>query len=525
MPSDQRLHPTTLLFDLVKHLRNFALPALLVFFGTSQSSGGPGGMFGRMPTGWEVWLLVPLVPAVLASVARYLTFRLRYDADELIIRSGLVFRNQRHVPFSRIQNLDAVQNVFHRLLGVVEIRVETGSGKGEEARLSVLPRAAFDEMRRRVFEGRSAAEPVRLKTDDADDQVQVKPDASDATGKTLLHLPIRELLLCGFLENKGLVPIGVAYGVIWESGILGGFWNRLFGAETFGRGFLRESAASFFGSQGMSLGGIAIVLAGLAGLLLFVRGVSTVWAFVRLYDFRLTRVPEDLRIEFGLFTRVTATIPIRRVQTITIREGPLYRWLDRASVRVETAGGTGSESAVTRDRQWLAPLIRRPALPGLLDQIVRGFDMDAVSWQPVHPRAFRRALKPLLAVAASVSLISAPAIGWGAIVVLVLMLGWALIFARQHVAHLGWAEHDEVVLMRSGWIWRHVTLARANKIQAVSLHQSPFDRRAVMARVRVDTAGAGESSRRVDIPYLDRNVAARLAGRLAAQAASTAFRW
>ena len=79
--------------------------------------------------------------------------------------------------------------------------------------------------------------------------------------------------------------------------------------------------------------------------------------------------------------------------------------------------------------------------------------------------------------------------------------------------------------MRSGWIWRSVTLARANKIQSVSLHESPFDRRATMARVRVDTAGAGTASHRVNIPFLDRAGAAALADRLAAQAASTEFRW
>jgi len=58
----------------------------------------------------------------------------------------------------------------------------------------------------------------------------------------------------------------------------------------------------------------------------------------------------------------------------------------------------------------------------------------------------------------------------------------------------------------------------------VALHQSPFDRRAAMARVRVDTAGAGEFTR-IDIPYLDGAVARGLHERLAAQAANTAFRW
>lgn len=520
MPSDQRLHPATLLFDIAKQVRRFAIPAVLVLFGASRSSGGPGGSFGRIPDGWEVWLLVLFVPAVAASVVRYLTFRLQYQSHELIIRSGLLFRNERHVPFAKIQNLDAVQNVFHRLLGVVEIRVETGGGKDEEARLSVLPIAAFAEMRRRVFEGRSA-ETVAATTNEA---VPLQPESA---GYTLLHLPVRELLLCGFLENKGLILIGAVYGAAWESGLLGGLWSRMFGDETASRGFFRSLAERFAEGQRVPLAAIAIGLVMLAALLLLVRMVSMAWAVLRLYDFRLTRVREDLRIEFGLFTRVAATIPIRRVQTITIRQGPIHRWLGRATVRVETAGGRAEPNAAgPRDREWLAPLIRVAALRDLLDQIVPGFDVSAVAWQPLHPRAFRRALKPRLAFAAIVALAWAMIVGsTSAVLVLMLLLAWTVIGTRQYVRHLQWAEHDEVVLMRSGWIWRQQTVARANKIQSVSVRQSPLDRRATMARVRVDTAGAGVTSHRVDIPYLDQSAAADLAGRLAGQAASTAFRW
>ena len=517
MPSEHRLHPATLLFDVAKHLRNFAFPAVLVWLG-ARSSGGPDGAFGRMPAGWEVWMLILLVPAVAASAVRYLTFRLRYDGRELVIRSGLLFRTERHVPFANIQNLDAVQNPVHRLFGVVEIRVETGGGKGEEARLSVLPRAAFDEMRRRVFEGRSA---FALRAA-ADEEAEPRPESA---ATTLLHLPLRELLLCGFLENKGMILIGAAYGIAWESGLLGGFWSRLFGEQTYGRGMVRQAVKGFFQGEGLSLAVAGVALGGLAVFLLVVRVISMAWAFLRLYDFRLSRSGEDLRMQYGLLTRVAATIPIRRIQTITIRQGPLYRWLSRASVRVETAGSAVPEAGGHGDRQWVAPLIRLSALPGLLDQIAPGLDRSTVPWQSVHPRAFRRALKPGLVIAVLVAAIWAVTLGRSAILVLMLLSTWTVIATRQYIRHLAWAEHDAAVLMRSGWIWRQETLASANKIQAVSLRQSPFDRRAGMARLRVDTAGAGPSSHRVDIPYLDRTVAMRLAGRLAAQAASTEFRW
>jgi putative membrane protein len=519
MPSEQRLHPATLLFDLAKHARNFAVPAVLVIFGTSQSSVGPWGMSSGIPSGWESWLLVLFVPAAIASIVRYLTFRLRYDEHELVIRSGVIFRRERHVPFSRIQNVDAIQNVVHRLLGVVEVRIETGGGNDEEARLSVLPYAAVHELRARVFDGHEHAHP------------SVPSHPTDPTHRThsthpvLLRLPLREVLLFGFLENKGMVLIATAFGVGWESGVLRRLSDGAFAAgANVDRGTFRALISTVFDGGPLPIAGIAIAVAMVASILVLVRVVSMAWALVRLHDFQLTRAGEDLRTGYGLFTKVAATVPIRRVQAITIDTGPLHRLLKRASVRVATAGGTGTQQA-SNVREWLAPLIRQDALPALLQEVVPGFDLTAVEWQAVHPRAFARAVKPALIFTTLATMIAALLIGWGAIGVLIVMLPWSVISTRQYVAHLGWAEGDEVVMMRSGWISQRITLARVNKIQAVAIHQTPFDRRAAMARVRVDTAGAGESSHRVDIPYLDQQIAGALAGRLSAAAANTAFRW
>jgi len=524
MRSELRLHPATLLFGLWTQVKNFAVPAILVVVGASRSS-GPGdvsrwmpGMPPWMSNGWEVWLLVLLIPAALVTVARYLSFRLRYEEHEIVIRTGLIFRNERHVPYSRIQNVDAIQNVFHRMLQVVEVRVETGGGKEEEARLSVVSREACEELRRQVFRKRS---PLAAADPDAPPQTV----APEVEGQTLLHLSLRDVLLCGLLENKGMVVIGAAYGLTWETGIVDRFWAGLFGNDTYGQGFFRAIYGFVF--EGDPLPAVPIALGAALGiaLLLFVRLVSMVWAFVRLYDFRLTRMGDDLRTTYGLFTQVTTTVPIRRVQTLIVSAGPIHRWLKRATVRVETAGGVGKENTAANVREWLAPLILQADVPELLRQAVPGLDLSHLDWQPLHPRAFKRALKPNLIMTAFMTLLAAVVIGWGAVGILMLTLPWAILSARQYVRHLAWAESDEVVVMRSGWIWQEVTIARANKIQAVTLHQSPFDRRAAMARVRVDTAGASPMAHRIDIPYLDGEVARALHHRLSAHAANSAFRW
>lgn len=504
MPSDHRLHPLSILFGLAGQIRAFAIPGLLVLV-----TAGTAGL------SWQVWMMPLLIPYAIVTIGRYLSFRYRYQENEMVIRTGFLFKNERHVPYARIQNLDAVQNVFHRLLGVVEVRVETGGGQEPEAKMSVLPVAAFEDMRRRVFEGRKGAE------------APAEPGAlSPAAGRTLLHLPLRELVLAGLIQNRGVVILAAGFGLFWEAGLMDSLMDRTFGETASGRGMVRDILKAVLGQIGFPLERIGLTLAALAGLVLFVRLVSVVWSLVRLYGFRLTLAGEDLRTEYGLLTRVTAAIPLRRIQSLTILEGPLHQLFGRASVRVETAGGGGDsgEDGKTQ-REWLAPILRRSELPGFVREVLPGLDLGAAAWNAAPPRAFRRELKSSALFALLVSLPFALLLRWWDLALLAVLLAWAVVAARIYVRHLGWAVIDGAVLLRSGWLWRKISVVRFAKIQAVAIHESPFDRRAAMARVRVDTAGAGTASHRVDIPYLSRETARDLYGLLTAEAARTAFKW
>ena len=78
--------------------------------------------------------VVEVVPAGMAAVAQYLSFTYTYGHDELIVRSGILFKKERHVPYTRIQNIDANQGVLHRILhDRVGHAVSKSSGEGAQA--------------------------------------------------------------------------------------------------------------------------------------------------------------------------------------------------------------------------------------------------------------------------------------------------------------------------------------------------------------------------------------------------------
>ena len=502
MSSEQRLHPYSILFAFLTQIRLFVIPGVLVAIGA--------GSRGNDWWEWQPWMMVLIVPNALVAVVRYFTYVFRFDESELVIRSGLIFRRERHIPYSRIQNIDAVQNLLHRMLGVADVKLETGGGETAEATMSVLPVSAVQDMRARVFAKQDAAAPEGTPA---------------AAPPPLLALNVRELMLCGFIDNRGGVVIAAALGLLWEFGLFDQLAVLLFGEAADDERPIRTIVRGVWSSATVSIERIVISIAAVLALLLIVRVASMLWAVVRLHGFTLRLVDDDLRREFGLVTHLALTIPRRRVQVLTVREGPLHRYFGRVAIKVDTAGGHGlaREEQGQSDREYLAPILHKRALADLVEKAI-GVDLRHIDWRAPHPNAFRREVKGWLAVAAAIAAGSTFLAGWYALVATPLLAAWAVFAARQSIKYLRWAESDDAILLTSGWLARRTIVVRFGKIQVVTRHESPFDRRHAMASVHVDTAGATSGSV-MYIRYLDRLVAEALRARLAAVAARTELQW
>jgi len=59
------------------------------------------------------------------------------------------------------------------------------------------------------------------------------------------------------------------------------------------------------------------------------------------------------------------------------------------------------------------------------------------------------------------------------------------------------------LVYRSGTWERKTSITFHDKLQSVTLNQSPFDRRWKMATLKVDTAASGPADHRIEVKYLD----------------------
>lgn len=488
---ERRLHPLSWLFVLLAQLRSFALPLIaLIFFNRGDS--------------WEFLGLVAAAALALLAVVQYYTYRFRIEASELVIRSGLISRNVRHLPLARIQNVALRRNVLHRMFSVAEVKLESAvGGVSAEAQMRVLSlrdAAALETL-------------VRASRGDAVAALDTA-DAPAVEGETLLQLPLPELVKLGLTSNRGLVLGAAGIGVFAQ-----------FDSDGFGD-IVADVGKSVFGyAAGLHLGVLQwlVVLPLLALVIVAVlRVVSVLLTILQFFDFRLSELDDRLRVEAGLLTRIRSNAALRKIQHWTVRESLLLRWFGRRSLKVETAVmQTGNE---TQGLSELAPIAPPAVVDALLARWLPWLQLDTLDWQPLHPRAWRRMVFwPLLLTV----LVCAPLCwrfgAWGLLPLL--SIPWWIVRARKLASTCAWAVTDRVLVWRSGWLDRRLSFAEIGKLQGLVLAQSPFERRRGMATLCADTAGANPFGHRLDLHYLPEEAARALYARLAPQIARSALRW
>ncbi|PSQ46215.1 hypothetical protein BRD15_09670 [Halobacteriales archaeon SW_6_65_15] len=197
----------------------------------------------------------------------------------------------------------------------------------------------------------------------------------------------------------------------------------------------------------------------LALLAVGVWSISAAVTFARYYDFRLTRVGDELRYERGLLQRYDGSIPLSKVQMLTLRESALMRPFGYASLAVETAG-YGPGQAPSGGSEAAIPLATRDRVLRLANE-VETFDPPEFSRPPKRART-RYAVRYVLALAGVTALL----LGLRAVVGIpgeqyLALAPLALVLLVPVAAHLKWANRgyargEDHVFTRNGF-WNRTT--------------------------------------------------------------------
>jgi len=407
---------------------------------------------------------VALALAIASGVVRYLRFSWRLAEGILVIEQGLVSRRRRVIPIERIQSVDLVRRVRHRIFGVVEVRIEAVGGSDTEGKLDALSVADAERLRAALLAARRTARPARpgdaAATVDTATVAYPEAPGDAAEGEQLVAMRPAQLVLAGLTGGR----VGVAVALL-------GAAQQLLG-ERLGRLFTdlpqRFSPAALVG-----LG---------AGLLLASFVLSVIVTTVAYWEFRLVRDDDELRVSRGLLEQRLDTIPLRRVQALRIEQNLLRRPLSLAAVKVDVAGKAGGDD--TRSAGLLLPLGTLNQAQTLVGALLATPTVADVTLRPMPRAALRRRLSRAAVVTVAPTAVAGGFLGPPGLLALLIAVP-AVLGARSAYQALGEGEAGGVLVTRSGLLVRRTAYVPVGNLQSLALTASPFQRRAGLATVEL----------------------------------------
>jgi putative membrane protein len=375
--------------------------------------------------------------AVIGSVIRWARFWYRFDGRTLVVRGGLLQRWERTLSPARIQSVDLVQKLTHRVFGVVELRIEVVGGQSTEAPLvALLPEQA-------------TALRSLLMADHVVDEVEAP------TEPPLIRMGPRDLLLAGVTGGRVAVVAAIAGWVLQllpeESLVVN--LDRLTGADR---------------------SGLETVLVVAGALLLASVLISLATTVVVYWDFTARRLGDRLIVTRGLLQTRRSVVPVARIQAIRIEENLIRRAFGLASLRVLTAG-YGKGSGDEQQSSMLVPVAARQRCLAVAEAVLGSEGLHDARLRPAPARALVRRL----ALASTIG-IGALALGLVlegralAATLPVLPVGVGLGFLSWRA--LGHTVVGRHVVARSGALTRRTTVADRSNVQHLILRRSPTQR-------------------------------------------------
>lgn len=458
----RKLHPLTLVYRLFTNIPGLALVFYFVVVEKQSDQ-----YFYLILSLIGLLLLVPSI------VLNYIFFNFQITPKELVIRSGIIAKRQRSIPLEKIQNVNINQNFIQRILGLVRVSIETAGDLQTEGALEFVS----------VHDANEISEIIKnykfsLKKDKNNDTTDVSPDSiqdeaeEQEKSNVLFELSWRNLIVYGMVRLR---PLFLVFG-LWLMGILSqfGIWENTIDK------FVRDNQNYI---DSLDVFSITMLIIATILVTVFLSWVFDIlWTINEYFKFKLVNEENKLVTSYGLLSKVRVTIPLRKLQQITILTNPLKEKLNFFTLTLQTAG-FGQKSG---SNQSVIPLAKYEELIELAKKIY-SFKLPE-KFIPISRKAIRRAFVRYLV---TILLLIAPLIYFLPDLVWVV----AVIPLLYYAAYLRWlfrgyAINNEHLIVKQGFWIRKIIIIPLKKMQTLHLKETFFQRRLNLATIYFDNASS-----------------------------------
>ena len=412
------------------------------------------------------------------------TFRI---TDEVVeVRSGILFRTNRKARLDRIQGINIGRPFVPRLFGVAKLEISV-AGNDANVPLAYLRGRDADALRRDILLLASGMQRPRIASDGVTDD-------DEATSRNVGIFDERvSQLLAPELDVELDAPSSIV---------------RMNPGRLIGSTVLSDTTLILVA---MLVGlGITIVVTGEYFLLFaMLPGIIGIGGFLiaritRSLRYSIAATPDGVRVGFGLFSTTNETLPPGRIHSVKVSQPLLWRPSGWWQIAVNRASRSSQNGAAGQQQTTILPV-------GNLDDV----------------RAVLRLLVPEVATDEAFVALELGLRGRGVDGGFTVSPRRARVLRWFSQPRNGFAVTDTAVLLRTGAIWRSLTIVPLSRTQSVAVRQGPVLRALRLGEVNVHTVAGPITP---SIGALDRTDAMRLlddvaASSLRAARTDTSHRW
>ncbi|MEH6757016.1 MAG: PH domain-containing protein [Parasphingorhabdus sp.] len=461
----QRLHPLSIILKSVTAIGQNLIAIGVLYFSVFDQN--------IIYTGLAAFALLAFIIGITALIWSRFTYHI--GPKEIRIKSGVLRRNNRSIPFDRIQDVSVEQKLISRILGLATVKLETGASVGEDGKLDALALADAEALRDIVRDFKSGA--IQNQTNSPEPYLQ-HPDQDERP--PLFAMDNRRIFIAG-LFNFSFVLLAILAAIAQNLDFLlpdeffnPWYWAKQVGEQNIINGL--SSSAQIAGAIGALVSLIAV-------------GMSSgiIRTFIREYGFRLDRVDTGqagFRRRRGLFTLTDMVMPIHRVQAAILSTGPIRKWFGWYHLKFQSLASDGSgesdhSAAPCAQIEEIAPVLAETHIANVTPDLEFHSVSPAFWWRDVVFIAL---------------LLGAVAVGTGLFIYPSLFWLVALAIPVSTVKFLNWRHHQYAltntqIFVRAGWWRRKLTILPIRKIQSVDIGQSPLDHPLELATITIGIAG------------------------------------
>ena len=338
MFSPRRMHPVAAIISFLKQLKDFLFPFLIIIF------------FGDFSGGIEVVVTgILLLIVLLIGILQWYRFKYWVEDGELRMEFGVFVRKKRYIPFEKMQSLDLTEGILQRPFKLAAVKIETAGSSGDiEANLTAIRKSEAEELRQYMLRSKMKEKVV---LEEAEEDTALEEMVID---QPIYKMDFSSLLLLASTSGGALVVIATVFGFLSQ-------FSEIIPVD------------SVTAQMDNLVGGNYLLIAILFIMMIFVAWlIAVIGSILKYYNFSLAVDGENLVVTKGLLEKKNVTVPLERIQAITISENFLRKLLGYCTVEVVSAGGSiqeaGSSTVV------ILPFVKATEVANILEEHLVYYD-------------------------------------------------------------------------------------------------------------------------------------------------------